>query len=247
MARRWECCFGRRLPWHAHYLSHGSGNGTSRNDTGARSRSSNERQEANLKLLVLQAQVEPHFLYNTLASLRALLRQDVGEAEWLLDALVRHLRAVLPVMRAAPGVSTLSDQLAICASYLELMASRMEGRLTYRLEVPDTLLHTPFPPLIPLTLVENAIKHGIEPNTCPGWICIQAERTVHTAGCAIAVRVIDNDVGLSTGLGHGLGLQNVREQLALTYGEHAALSLSSSAEGGVVACIQIPLHGIYIT
>ena len=122
-----------------------------------------QRQEANLKLLVLQAQIEPHFLFNTLASLRALLREDVAQAEAMVDALVRHLRAVLPVMRTDSGVSTLSDQLAICASYLEIMANRMEGRLTYRIDVPSALLHTPFPPLMLLTLVENAIKHGIEP------------------------------------------------------------------------------------
>jgi sensor histidine kinase YesM len=89
------------------------------------------RQEANLKLLVLQAQIEPHFLFNTLASLRALLREDVTQAEVMVDALVRHLRAVLPVMRSNTGASTLSDQVAICTSYLELMATRMEGRLTY--------------------------------------------------------------------------------------------------------------------
>ncbi|HEY4338616.1 MAG TPA: histidine kinase [Steroidobacteraceae bacterium] len=205
-----------------------------------------QRQEANLKLLVLQAQIEPHFLYNTLASLRALLREDVGQAESMVDALVSHLRAVLPAMRADSGISTLSDQLAICASYLELMASRMKGRLTYCLEVPGVLLHTPFPPLILLTLVENAIKHGIEPKAGAGCICIEAERIVHAAGCAIVVRVIDNGIGFSTGLGHGLGLRNVREQLALRYGEHAALSLSGPPEGGAVGCIQIPLDGIYI-
>src|SRR5581483_9100171 len=205
-----------------------------------------QRQEANLKLLVLQAQIEPHFLYNTLASLRALLREDVGQAEAMVDALVRHLRAVLPVMRADPGISTLSDQVAICASYLEFMAHRREGRMTYRVHVPGALLPTPFPPLMLLTLAENAIKHGIEPKTGAGCICIEAERVLHAAGCAIAVKVIDDGVGFSTGLGHGLGLQNVREQLELRYGEHAALSLSSPPEGGAVACIQIPLDAIHI-
>ena len=89
------------------------------------------RQETNLKLLVLQAQIEPHFLFNTLASLRALLREDATRAEAMVDALVRHLRAVLPVARTDSGASTLSDQLAICTSDLEIMANRMEGRLAY--------------------------------------------------------------------------------------------------------------------
>lgn len=200
------------------------------------------RQEANLKLLVLQAQIEPHFLFNTLASLRALLREDVTQAEAMVDALVRHLRAVLPVMRSNTGASTLSDQVAICTSYLELMATRMEGRLTYRIDAPGTLMHAPFPPLMLLTLVENAIKHGIEPKVGGGHIGLEIRQLTGAAGDVIAASVIDNGVGLSTGLGHGLGLQNIREQLALRYGEYATLSLSSPAEGGAVACIQLPLE-----
>jgi sensor histidine kinase YesM len=203
------------------------------------------RQEANLRLLILQAQIEPHFLFNTLASLRALLREDVARAEALVDALVRHLRAVLPVMRSDSGISTLSDQVGICASYLELMAARMEGRLTYRIDVPSALLQTPFPPLMLLTLVENAIKHGVEPKAGAGRICVEAERAVLPAGTAIVTRVIDNGVGLSPVVGHGLGLRNVREQLALRYGERAALALVSPPEGGTVAYIQIPLDAAH--
>jgi sensor histidine kinase YesM len=200
------------------------------------------RQEANLKLLVLQAQIEPHFLFNTLASLRALLREDVTQAEVMVDALVRHLRAVLPAMRSNTGASTLSDQVAICTSYLELMATRMEGRLTYRIDAPSTLMHAPFPPLMLLILVENAIKHGIEPKVGGGHIGLEIRQLTGAAGDVIAATVIDNGVGLPTGLGHGLGLQNIREQLAFRYGEHATLSLSSPAEGGAVACIRLPLE-----
>jgi hypothetical protein len=199
------------------------------------------RQETNLKLLVLQAQIEPHFLFNTLASLRALLREDATRAEAMVDALVQHLRAVLPVVRTDSAASTLADQLVICGSYLEIMANRMEGRLAYGIDVPPPLLQTPFSPLMLLTLVENAIKHGIEPKVGAGRIRIEAERIVDTTGFAIAVRVIDNGVGLSRSVGHGLGLRNVREQLALRYGSRAALSLVSPPEGGTIACLQIPL------
>lgn len=199
------------------------------------------RQETNLKLLVLQAQIEPHFLFNTLASLRSLLREDATRAEAMVDALVRHLRAVLPVVRTDSATSTLSDQLVICASYLEIMANRMEGRLAYGIDVPESLLQTPLCPLMLLTLVENAVKHGIEPKVGAGRIRIEAERIMDTTGCAIAVRVIDNGVGLSMSVGHGLGLRNVREQLALRYGNRAALSLVSPPEGGSIACLQIPL------
>ena len=201
------------------------------------------RQETNLKLLVLQAQIEPHFLFNTLASLRALLREDATRAEAMVDALVRHLRAVLPVVRTDSETSTLSDQLVICASYLEIMANRMEGRLAYGIDVPHPLLQTPIRPLMLLTLVENAVKHGIEPKVGAGRIRIEAERMTDTAGFAVAVRVIDNGVGLSRSVGHGLGLRNVREQLALCYGNRAALSLVSPPEGGTIACLQIPLDG----
>jgi sensor histidine kinase YesM len=201
------------------------------------------RQEANLKLLVLQAQIEPHFLFNTLASLRALLREDVTQAEAMVDALVRHLRAVLPVMRSDVGTSTLSDQVAICASYLELMATRMESRLTYRIDAPSGLMHAPFPPLMLLTLVENAIKHGIEPKMGGGHIGLEIQRLTGPSGDVIAASVVDNGVGLSTGLGHGLGLRNISEQLSLRYGEQAKLSLSSPPEGGAIACIRVPLEG----
>jgi signal transduction histidine kinase len=201
-----------------------------------------KKQETNLKLLVLQAQIEPHFLFNTLASLRALLREDAARAEEMVDALVRHLRAVLPMMRLDSATSTLSDQLAICASYLEIMANRTEGRLEYRIDVPRPLLQTAFPPLMLLTLVENAVKHGIEPKVGAGRICIEAERIMCAIGFAVAVRVIDNGVGLSWSPGHGLGLKNVREQLALCYGDRASLSLASPPEGGTIACIEIPLN-----
>jgi len=201
------------------------------------------RQETNLKLLVLQAQIEPHFLFNTLASLRALLHEDATRAEAMVDALVRHLRAVLPVVRTDSAASTLSDQLVICASYLDIMANRMEGRLAYVIDVPQPLQQTPFRPLMLLTLVENAVKHGIEPKVGSGRIRIEAERIMDTAGFAVAVRVIDNGVGLSRSVGHGLGLRNVREQLALCYGNRAALSLVSPPEGGTIACLQIPLDG----
>jgi sensor histidine kinase YesM len=199
------------------------------------------REEANLKLLVLQAQIEPHFLFNTLASLRALLREDVGQAEAMVDALVRHLRAVLPVMREQTADSTLADQLSICSSYLELMQIRLENRLTYRIDVPADLQATSFPPLMLVTLVENAVKHGVEPKIGAARICIEAERVARPSGVTLTVRVTDDGVGLSMGLGNGLGLRNIREQLAVRYGESAMLALSSRPEGGTVASIQIPL------
>lgn len=202
-----------------------------------------QRQEANLRLLVLQAQLEPHFLFNTLASLRAALREDVAQAESLVDALVRHLRAVLPVMRSDAGTSTLADQLAICDSYLQLMAIRLDGRLAYSVDVPDSLLDAGIPPLMLITLVENAVKHGIEPKIGGGLVRIEAECVTRPSGRSLLVRVLDDGVGLPTGPGGGLGLRNIREQLALNYGEHAALSICGRTEGGTIASILLPLAG----
>ncbi len=199
-----------------------------------------QKQETDLQLLVLQAQIEPHFLFNTLASLRSLLRHDVDRAEAMIDALVEHLRAAMPVFRERTQRSTLSDQLRLCCSYLELMRVRLPDRLTYAIDVPQGLRTAAFPPLILLTLVENAIKHGIEPKPGPGHIRIGARRERRGDGTYITVTVSDNGMGLSAGLGHGVGLSNIRTQLALKYGGRAALSLMSGAEGGAVASIDIP-------
>lgn len=199
-----------------------------------------QKQETDLQLLVLQAQIEPHFLFNTLASLRSLLRQDVDHAEAMIDALVKHLRAAMPVFRESNQRPTLSEQLRICSSYLELMRVRLPDRLTYAINVPEALRSAAFPPLILLTLVENAVKHGIEPKPGPGHIRIDARRESRADGAHITVSVTDNGAGLSAGLGHGVGLSNIRRQLALRYGDRAALSLIGTTQGGVVASIDIP-------
>ncbi len=195
--------------------------------------------EADLRLGVLQAQVEPHFLFNTLASVRALVRQDPAQAEATLDALVDFLRATIPKLRDDRGLhATLGQQLDICASYLGLMQVRMGGRLTYAVQADDALRPLTFPPSLLITLVENAIKHGIEPRPGAGRIEVVAERI----GDCLRVRVIDDGAGLQPGLSTGMGLANVREQLAARYGTLATVSLAARAEGrGVCAEIQLPL------
>ena len=195
--------------------------------------------EADLRLGVLQAQVEPHFLFNTLASVRALVRQDPAQAEATLDALVDFLRATIPKLREDRGLhATLGQQLDLCSSYLALMQVRMGGRLTYDVRADEALRAAPFPPSLLITLVENAIKHGIEPRPGPGRIEIDAVRD----GDALRVQVRDDGAGLRPGLSTGVGLANVREQLAARYGARAAFVLSPAAEGrGVCAEIRVPL------
>ena len=198
--------------------------------------------EADLRLGVLQAQVEPHFLFNTLASVRALVRQDPAQAEATLDALVDFLRATIPKLREDSGLhATLGQQLDLCSSYLALMQVRMGGRLTYDVRADEALRAAPFPPSLLITLVENAIKHGTEPRSGPGRIEIDAVRD----GDTLRVQVRDDGAGLQPGLSTGVGLANVREQLAARYGARAAFVLSPAAEGrGVCAEIRVPLGSV---
>ena len=195
--------------------------------------------EADLRLGVLQAQVEPHFLFNTLASVRALVRQDPAQAENTLDALVAFLRATIPKLRDDRGLhATLGQQLDIAASYLALMQVRMGGRLTYAVQADEALRVLPFPPSLLITLVENAIKHGIEPH--PGPVHIEVAAVVE--GGKLCVRVTDDGAGLQPGLSTGVGLANVREQLAARYGAQADFALSPGTGGrGVCAGIRVPL------
>jgi hypothetical protein len=195
--------------------------------------------EADLRLGVLQAQVEPHFLFNTLASVRALVRQDPAQAEATLDALVDFLRATIPKLRDDRRLhATLGQQLDICGSYLALMQVRMGGRLAYAVLADDALRALPFPPSLLITLVENAIKHGIEPRPGPGRIEVEASRD----GDVLRVQVRDDGAGLQPGLSTGVGLANVREHLAARYGARAGFALAPAAGGrGVCAEIRVPL------
>ena len=202
---------------------------------------SGRAREADLRLGVLQAQVEPHFLFNTLASVRALVRQDPAQAEATLDALVAFLRATIPRLRDDMGLhSTLGQQLDICASYLALMEVRMGGRLSYAVTADDALRALPFPPSLLITLVENAVKHGIEPRPGPGRI----EVIVVRAGARLRIHVVDDGAGLHPGMGGGMGLANVREQLAHRFGGQASLRLRPGAGRGVVAEIEVPCTAV---
>lgn len=198
--------------------------------------------EADLRLGVLQAQVEPHFLFNTLASVRALVRQEPAQAEATLDALVDFLRATIPKLRDDRGLhATLGQQLDICSSYLTLMQVRMGGRLAYAVRADDALRALPFPPSLLITLVENAIKHGIEPRPGPGRIEVEASRE----GDVLRVQVRDDGAGLQPGLSTGVGLANVREQLVARYGTRAGFALAPATGGrGVCAEIRVPLGSV---
>lgn len=199
-----------------------------------------QRRESELRLAALQAQVEPHFLFNTLASVRALVRQDAARAEATLDALVDYLRTTIPRLREGDAGlrASLGDQIDICARYLEVMRLRTADRLRYTIEVEDALRARPYPPLLLITLVENAIKHGIEPRPGAGHVCLRAWQE---AG-QLCVAVIDDGAGLQPGIGGGVGLANVRAQLAARYGSRASLQLSGPSTGGARAEVRIPME-----
>lgn len=192
--------------------------------------------QSDMQLTVLQAQIEPHFLFNTLAAIRPLIRQDAGQAEVMLDALAAHLRATLPQIRAG-NRSTLGQQLDICASYLAVMQARMGPRLHHEMQVSEEVRSIEFPPLMLLSLVENAIKHGIEPKPGPGSIIIRVQRDAHS----LRVAVLDDGAGLRDGLQSGVGLANIREQLQLRHQDRARLTVATRPEGGTIAEITLPM------
>ncbi|NZA27601.1 histidine kinase [Luteimonas sp. SJ-92] len=199
-----------------------------------------QKRQSELRLGVLQAQVEPHFLFNTLASVRALVRHEPARAEAILDALVEHLRATIPKLRDDGALlhSTLGQQLDICRSYLELMRLRIGERLHYAIDADASLRARPYPPLLLITLVENAVKHGVEPS--PGPVAVRV--TAGVDGDRLLVEVSDDGAGLTPGVGGGVGLANVREQLAARYGGLANLRLEGRPGGGAVSSIRVPLQ-----
>lgn len=193
-----------------------------------------ERTALNARLSALQAQVEPHFLFNTLANLKYLVRTDAEMAQQMLDHLVAYLQNALPDMRSVS--STLERELALARSYLSIMQIRMGQRLRFRIEASERSLCQPFPPAMLISLVENAVKHGLERASRPGEIVI----TAAIGGGALRVQVCDDGVGLTEQMGQGFGLANIHERLQLLYSERASLSVAAGPAGGVIATLTIP-------
>jgi len=187
------------------------------------------------RLNLLHAQVEPHFLYNTLASAQLLTRSDPARADEMLGHLIQYLRRSLP--STDNEMSTLSAELERALAYLEILKIRMGSRLAVQVDVPESLRNTPLPPMVLQTLVENAIKHGLEPRTGGGTVWIRARRVDDV----VAVTVADDGEGFNTkNSGTGIGLKNVRERLRLLYGASAALSVVANFPSGVAATISVP-------
>jgi len=196
------------------------------------------QQVTEAKLSALQAQVEPHFLYNTLASVQALTEVDPQRANEMTGHLIQYLRNALPKMRES--VSTVGQEVELVRAYLNILQMRMGKRLTFEIDVPAALMDAPFPPLMLPSLVENAIKHGLEPQREGGNVRITA--AVVDGKLRMAVEDTGRGFGEST-KGGGVGLANIRERLAAMYGDRARLTLEEHEPHGVVAVIEIPADG----
>jgi signal transduction histidine kinase len=192
-------------------------------------------QATDARLKLLETQLEPHMLFNTLANLRALIGSDPQRATAMLDRIIAYLRATLSASRA--GTHSLGAEFERLRDYLELMAVRMGPRLRYTLTLPPELSNCPVPALLLQPLVENSLQHGLEPKVDGGSIAVQARLD----GGTLRLEVIDTGVGLSEAApGTGFGLAQVRERLATAYGARGSIQLLANDAGGSRATITLP-------
>jgi hypothetical protein len=204
----------------------------------AAEREAMQRQLSETKMQMMQAQVEPHFLFNTLASVEHLIRVDPPRASAMQRSLIQYLRAVLPQMRDNAVVTGLGREVDMVRAYLDLLKMRMEERLTVDLQIPDGLRSAAFPPMMLQSMVENAIKHGLECKPEGGTLKIVAE----VADSQLRVTVTDDGVGFGVmpSDGTGLGLQTIRDRLRMLHGEAGRLHIGASSPSGVIATIEVP-------
>lgn len=197
------------------------------------------RRATEAQLRLLQGQIEPHFLFNTLATVQALMDTDTPRAKRMLDSFTDYLRASLGSLRRERG--TLGDELDLVGAYLDLMQMRMEDRLRWEIQADIALREIPLPPLALQPLVENAIHHGLEPKREGGTVRITARRD----GDTLVLEVLDDGLGLAAPprrrKGAGVALANLRERLTAQYGSRAAVELADAAPG-TRATLRLPLQ-----
>jgi len=208
------------------------------NANAAAERESMQRQLSEAKMQMMQAQVEPHFLFNTLASVEHLIETDPPRASAMQRSLIKYLRAVLPQMRDNTLITNLGREADMVLAYLNLLKMRMEERLTVDFDIPEGLRTAAFPPMMLQSMVENAIKHGLEAKPAGGTLKVRAD-VAHNK-----LRVIVTDNGLGFGAvpsdGTGLGLMTIRERLKLLHGVQGQLLIAANSPSGVIATIEVP-------
>ena len=196
--------------------------------------SEGEKREIEAHLKLLQAQIEPHFLFNTLANVSSLIDSDPATARRLLERLNDWLRVALA--RARSESATLGDELDMLENHLQILKIRFGERLHWCIEVPEEARRTAFPPMLLQPLVENAVRHGIEPKIGGGEIGIRAG----IEGATLRIEVSDSGVGLIGNEAGGAGLSNVRARLAALFGDAGRLMLENKTGGGVTATLELP-------
>ncbi len=204
----------------------------------AAERESMQRQLSEAKMQMMQAQVEPHFLFNTLASVEHLIETNPPRASAMQRSLIQYLRAVLPQMRDNTLVTNLGREVDMVSAYLNLLKMRMEERLNVDMRIPDGLRSAAFPPMMLQSMVENAIKHGLECKPEGGTLKIVADVADHK----LRVTVTDDGVGFGVvpSTGTGLGLPTIRERLRLLHGEAGQLHIAANSPSGVIAMVEVP-------
>ena len=194
-----------------------------------------EREMAEARLQVLQAQIEPHFLFNTLANVRRLYSEDPRAGRTMLESLMRYLEVALPRMRE--DEASVERECELIEAFLEIQRIRMGPRLAYAIDVEPFVRAQPVPPMMLLTLVENAIKHGLGPSPNGGLVRVTARRD----GDRLVIAVADTGVGFASSAGGGIGLANISARLAEQFGSKASLALENNDLGGATATIALPL------
>jgi two-component sensor histidine kinase len=199
-----------------------------------------ERQLSEAKLVALSAQIEPHFLFNTLASIQYLIRNDANKAGEMTSDLIRYLRLALPRMKQS--TARLADELDLVRAYLGIMQIRMGARLQFAIDSPDDLGDVQIPTMTLITLVENAIKHGLEQKPDGGMINLTVDRDIKDQR-NLRLEIADTGGGFSTAAsGTGIGLANIRERLNTLYGSRAQLELEANQPSGVKAILIVPIE-----
>jgi sensor histidine kinase YesM len=198
--------------------------------------SEKEALEANLRLL--QAQIEPHFLFNTLSNILSLIDTDPSQSKRMLADLTHYLRTALS--RTLPAVTTLGQEMDMIRAYLDIQKVRMGERLKFTIDLSDDLRQFPFPPMLLQPLVENAVEHGLDSLVSGGTINVKA-----AGSCAVVrIEVTDTGNGFSSTEKSGIGIANVRERIRLLYGDNGHLLMEENTPHGVRAIIEVPRHDL---
>lgn len=193
-----------------------------------------EKEKLNADLKLLQAQVEPHFLFNTLSNILSLLDHDAVTGKKMLENLTQYLRTSLTQSRKP--VNRLADEIDMIRTYLDIYKIRMGKRLSYEMDIPENTLDIEIPPMILQPLVENAIKHGLEPKIEGGKISIKA--------CCkediLMLEITDTGMGIKEKSDTGVGTGNVQKRLSSLYGDRASLNFEDMSPAGLKAIVEIP-------